>query len=208
MEVLTVNRDDIEYRINDPGGVIGDALRTGEPYEAKVLYHMRRRGFKGVAIDAGAQVGNHSLWLAIACGLKVYAFEPIDYPRLRDNLRLNDLNGAVHAMPVALGAKPGHAEPIGKGRLTQTEHGRYNVCTLDELIPPLDPVSVIKVDVEGMECDVLKGGERLIERHLPTIYAEAQNEEAAVKLTRLLKPWGYEHRRTFGATPLMEWDPC
>jgi FkbM family methyltransferase len=46
-------------------------------------------------------MGNHTLWLAAICGLRVIAVEPLDVKRLQANLALNDLD--VTVWPVALG---------------------------------------------------------------------------------------------------------
>lgn len=189
-------------------GVVGKALATGEPYEAKLLYHIRRQGFTGTAIDVGAHIGNHTLWLAVMCGLHVIAFEPLEYRKLIRNLALNDLNGKrgiVSPQPVALGARAGHATLREKGTLVMDDDGAINVCRLDDF--HFRDVALIKIDVEGMEPDVLHGASRTIEHERPVLYVEAQDEAAHHRLQHILEPLGYTHRNTFGATPLEEWAP-
>lgn len=205
-DVLTIEQCGVKYQIHDPGeGVIGAAIRSGEPYEPGLLYHIHRRGFKGKALDIGAHVGNHTLWFALACGLEVLAFEPIEADRLRSNLELNNINGQVRSLPVALGRRPGRADLVGKGQLKTTEHGRYAVCALDEL--RITDIALIKMDVEGMEPDVIRGGLETIKRERPVIYAEAWDEEAHEVVRSQLGPLGYVHANTFGATPMEEWEP-
>ncbi|HEV2929907.1 MAG TPA: FkbM family methyltransferase, partial [Propionibacteriaceae bacterium] len=83
------------YRIRDPGGGgrVAKILRSGTPYEAGVLADMASLGLTGAAVDVGANIGNHSLWLAVVCGLSVEAFEPdpANLSRLRHNVALNGL---------------------------------------------------------------------------------------------------------------------
>lgn len=56
------------------------------------------------------------------------------------------------------------------------------LATLDWLAERLPPPGLIKVDVEGAEVDVLRGGTRLLETHRPRIIIEVAPENcAAVK---------------------------
>lgn len=48
------------------------------------------------------------------------------------------------------------------------------VRTLDELCEPLDRVDFVKIDVEGGELHVLRGGERTVERFHPTLLVEIE----------------------------------
>jgi FkbM family methyltransferase len=203
--IATVHAHGHTYEVAGAGdGVIGKALAAGSPYEARVLEHIKRRGFQGTAIDAGAHVGNHTLWLAIVCGLRVYAAEPLTHELLQANVERNGLTGRVTVWPHALGAERRTAGDIGKGRIRG--EGTIPVVPLDEK-EVRGRVAVMKVDVEGMEPDVLIGGMRRIERDRPVIYAEAWDNNARRSLADLLEPLGYTHVKTFGATPLLEWVP-
>jgi FkbM family methyltransferase len=196
------------YRINDPGGIIGKALQTGEPYEAKVLNRIYREKLSGTAIDVGASVGNHTLWFAAVCGLNVIAVEPLDHLRLRENVALNpELD--IEVWPVGLGERPHVTEVTGPpahvvGESFPTD-GRVHVARLDDFKIP--DVCLLKIDVEGQEPEVLKGAEQTIRECRPLIFAEAQDRQAATSNGRILRRWGYQHVRDYGATPLQEWRP-
>ena len=56
-----------------------------------------------------------------------------------------------------------------------------------EAQPRLD---LIKIDVEGMEADVLRGAGGLIRRHKPVIYAENDKPEKSPELVRLIRSHG------------------
>lgn len=197
------------YEINDPGGVIGQPLLEGKPYEEKVLEHIYRLHLEGTALDIGAHVGNHTLWFAVVCGMNVVASEPVEFDRLVDNVCLiKDLNvrGRIRAVAMAMGAREGRAEPAGKGRLDLDPSGRYLVAPVDSL--GLRDVSLIKIDVEGMEPEVLEGASDTIEACRPRIFAEARDRQAARRVRPIMERFGYTHVHTYGATPLEEWVPC
>lgn len=58
---------------------------------------------------------------------------------------------------------------LGAGYITES----IQIETLDDLVLPMvDHVNFIKIDVEGFEADVLDGGMRLLERDRPTVVLE------------------------------------
>lgn len=67
-----------------------------------------------------------------------------------------------------------------------------NVVILDSLlkIKSSDKVKLIKIDVEGMEADVLKGAKGLIEKSRPYLSIEAQENHE--EICRLLKEYKYK----------------
>lgn len=207
VDMLKIEAHGKSYQIGDPGGLIGHSLRAGVPYEARVLEAIQREQLTGVAVDVGASVGNHSLWFAAICGLSVVAVEPLDYLRLTENVAANpDLD--IEVWPFALGDRTyrGHvtgapAHVIGDSFPVDG----VSVQKLDDY--GLDDVSLIKIDVEGMEPHVLRGAEETIRRNRPLIYAEAIDDAARARNAAILSALDYTHTKTFGATPLDEWRP-
>ena len=67
---------------------------------------------------------------------------------------------------------------------------RVAVVRLDDFYdqPRLD---LIKIDVEGMEADVLRGAGRLIQQHRPVIYAENDRPEKSPELIGFIRGHGY-----------------
>jgi FkbM family methyltransferase len=70
------------------------------------------------------------------------------------------------------------------------------ISTLDEELSKLTadqwsnfPVHAIKIDVEGMECSVLKGGEKMLSKDRPLILAEGSNRTRGIQ--ELLNSLGY-----------------
>lgn len=204
----------------DPESWVGSRIIEGKgrPYEWQMLEYVRKTAAVSgmVAVDVGAHIGNHSLFFSEACAMHVAAFEPIFYEELRANVLLNDASVETHR--VALGADAGHArdsgervmvneprEGVGEGRLIPGV-GPIQVCPLDEF--ELQNVRLIKIDVEGMEPEVLLGAEATILRCRPFIYAEAETPAAHNRLEEVLRPWGYKMCSRFKrGTPREEWRP-
>lgn len=144
-----------------------------------------------VALDIGANIGNHTVVLAKYCR-KVHAFEPQLRTgiRLRDNVRLNGLKNVVlHDV--------GLSDQEGMERLYLASSGTGGQSTFvpdlahaggkcvdlpvrrgDELLREcgVDRVHLIKLDVEGFEARVLAGLAGTIARDHPLIFMEWNND--------------------------------
>jgi FkbM family methyltransferase len=203
--ISVVEAHGARYEIHNPGGLIGRPLAEGRPYEAVLLEAIHAEGFSGVAVDAGAHVGNHTMWFAAVCGLRVHAFEPTHGDRLRENVRLNDMGDRVTVHRVALGAAEGAAELVGKDRLSAGA-GTIPVWPLDAY--GLTDVALIKADVEDMEPEVLRGAEATIARCRPVLFLEARDAACHDAIAEVVEPWGYRCTTKFRtATPVERWAP-
>lgn len=189
-------------------GKVGAHWETGGMYEQPLLEHIYSQRFSGVAIDAGANVGNHTIWFTVVCGVNVVAFEPIKHVELQRNVELNSLEDKVRIETVALGERPGLASHQGRGKLS-TGQGSIRICTLDSF--NLDNVSFIKADVEGMEAHLLRGGVKTIRRCKPIIFAEQWTNKEHQAIAGVLEPLGYKMRAAFSSkgspSPVGRWDP-
>lgn len=206
VDIHTVRVADTTMRLWRHPGKIAGYWRRGKVYEGPLLTRIRRAGYRGVALDIGANVGNHTLWMAMVCRLRVVAFEPVEVRDLADNVALNGLRRQVRVEPAALGDQPGTAHHTGAGRLSPG--GGLPVRTLDSY--GLRGVRLVKIDVEGMEPAVLRGGEMTIRRDRPTIWAEEHDQPEHDAIAAVLEPWGYAmaqrlHRRG-AATPMGRWE--
>jgi FkbM family methyltransferase len=128
-----------------------------------------------VFLDVGANIGLMSLHAACLVGRsgKVFSFEPIPdiHRQLEANIALNRA-GQVQAFLLALGARPGalpiYAHPEinrGSSSLVTPDGGEpahvTSIMTLDDFVAREvhAPLRMIKIDVEGWELEVLKGGQ-------------------------------------------------
>jgi len=122
-------------------------------------------------IDAGANLGLLTLTASDLVGDegRVIAVEahPRTYRYLLENLKLNHCTN-VRACQTALAAAPGtllfseeaqddtrHVVPSGPGL-------RLPAATLDSLMEAIEAVHLLKLDVEGYECEVLRGAGRTL----------------------------------------------
>ena len=185
---------------------------TQRPYEEAMLIDMADYIEPGdLVLDIGANCGNHTMYLACVAGAQVHAFEPD-----------SELCAAISTSVSANGVEPrvtihqvGVGDSDGFGRLVQTaENNRgaqrlqrvvedeqtTKIIRLDDLVFD-EPVRAMKIDVEGMELDVLKGAKSLIARDLPELYIECQTRPEFERIHGLLVQLNYRYLSTFNATP-------
>ena len=182
-----------------------------EPDVQKALASLVREG--DVVYDIGAHLGSLALGMARLAGLsgRVVAFEgdADNVARLRDNVQRNQLElqlGVVHAAVWSHSAPDGISFRRGRGEsaqggveaegerpvLADGEMVRVPVVTLDEFVAAGHPApNVVKIDVEGGEYRVLRGGATVFAEHRPYIIAEVHNERAAHPIRRWLEEFRY-----------------
>jgi FkbM family methyltransferase len=161
---------------------------------------------QAVIIDAGANIGNHTLFFAGVCQAKrIYAFEPLReiFKILEQNIRLN---GFDQVMPInaVLGAEPGKAAldlfrpaNIGATSFQATSRGDYEITTLDAL--NLDKLDFIKMDVEGAQQAVLEGSRQTLARCRPVLWLELRRKLGEYEPTvALLESLGYRLEHSLG----------
>jgi FkbM family methyltransferase len=183
---------------------IGASLRKyGEfsPGESEVFEKLLLPGM--VVVEVGANIGAHTVELSrrVSPGGIVHAFEPqrIVFQTLCANLALNACANVL-AHHAAVGATPGHilvpflppdrsANFGGLSLQGATWGEQVTLRTLDSLALPA--CGFLKLDLEGMEIDALKGGEELIRRFRPTLYVENDRPQHSAALIALLKSWNY-----------------
>jgi FkbM family methyltransferase len=135
-------------------------------------------------LDVGANCGALTLVAASLIGDgKIYAFEPgaVIRSRLQANIDANGgLGDRIKVVPLGLGLTKSqlfyHEDQNyrGNGSLHISYGIPVEIISLDEWVlqENLSKIDVIKIDVEGMEYDVLLGGKATLERFHPLIYFE------------------------------------
>lgn len=140
--------------------------------------------------DVGANIGLYTLLFArhVGAGGAVHAFEPDseNLRRLRTNLALNEIENVcvvpaavysrhgtvtLHVFPTSLNAwhslgRPTLPDPFLPGRTTAPIEERFvEATTLDAYCDAhdVDRIDLLKIDVEGAELDVLRGGAALLD---------------------------------------------
>lgn len=154
-------------------------------YDAQAIAVMERvLRTDSIAADIGAFEGGFLRhMIRLAPGARHYAFEPL--PARFERLRVTFPKQRV--LPFALGKAPGSAtfyEVLGSPALSglrpradaadahAVRQIQVQVETLDRVIDPADRLAFIKIDVEGGELDVLRGGVETFRRSRPAIVFE------------------------------------
>lgn len=171
--------DHIGLRINLDGRYEDDTLSALGDFLAD-----QRELRAGCALDIGANVGNHTLFLSRLFA-HVHAFEP--HPVLSQLLAVNaGLADNITVHPFGLSDRDGDVAFLtsagnqGGSRIVNTPSGGDG-ATVAVPVRRLDalqtlsrlPISFLKIDVEGHELAVLEGAAQTIARNLPVIVFEA-----------------------------------
>jgi FkbM family methyltransferase len=184
-------------------------LKQEEEADLQALPRLLR--FGDTFVDCGANVG---LWSLVAASLvgrtgMVHAFEPnpATFEKLTQNVeRVDHLETNVKLHQAAVGSAKGYADflPLHEHNISsivyQAVRGtiRVPVTTLNQTLSG-KRVDGIKIDVEGYELQVLRGGEELLERWKPWLCVEFNTDIARV---RSLRDWNvHQFLRTKGYRP-------
>jgi FkbM family methyltransferase len=155
----------------------------------------------GVVFDIGAHLGSWTVPMAQAVGEtgQVHAFEPVPFlnAALRKTVLANGLRQVV-LDDRGLGSTTGNAAFTvadgGGGEGNQGMSGlgerpdgtviEIQVTTLDTFAEEgkLDRLDFLKIDVEGLEADILAGATKTLKRFHPTIVFETGNENREQRL--------------------------
>ncbi len=171
-------------------------------YEDQLLFRIKHVFGGGVALDIGANIGNHSIYFLKECNVKkVIAFEPVKqtFNILKRNIEINELQDNVILYNYGLGEMHSKARivnydlcNIGGTMLQNDENGGIEIFSLDELELDED-IQFIKIDVEGFEEKVIRGALRTIEKNKPVMLIEAWDRSDTIyNIIKLLVPYGYD----------------
>jgi FkbM family methyltransferase len=157
----------------------------------------RNQDLRGcVVYDVGAFQGIFTMFFASRCA-QVISYEPNsrNYARLVENIRLNGLNNVIVRklgldskadivelvfMPLMPGGGSVDKKTIAQRKRSHTTvvGEQIQITTLDQDIAQagLPPPEFVKIDVEGLELAVLKGGARTLAAYHPALFLEMHGE--------------------------------
>lgn len=195
--------------------VLHHGLAAYEAPVTSILIELART-FPGIVLDVGANTGLYTLAAAAAHrGSRVIAFEPLEPVRelLQKNVDLNPaLLSRITIEPVGLSSERGSVtfyETINDCGFVSTSsslerdhaHQASNDCvertietiTLDQFGEVLgnQPISFIKIDVEGHEHAVITGGRRFLAKHRPICTVEILNGANVQSIDRFMMEADY-----------------
>ena len=166
---------------------------------------------KGVFIDVGANIGKYSVMVgkqlkSIGQVISIEASEEI-FEILKKNIEINNLKN-VTPINLAVSDIKGTAEFYLASKDLGTAHSLLEIKhqskkievkqnTLDNIINDLKikKVDLIKIDVEGVEPNVLKGAYNILKRDKPKIIFESLDKKCFEKCEKILKKIGYKIKR-------------
>jgi FkbM family methyltransferase len=177
-------------------------IRTGRWREPELDVAAAAAEPGSTVLDVGANFGLYSYHLsrAVGEGGRVYAFEivPATVETLRfvhRVLRLGNVeivpygcSDAAGTVSVTMPLQESGAMSTGQAHFAQRDDERTGkeqhvrsetsveltceVVAIDEFLPPVENLSFMKLDIEGAELFALRGAERLVAEHKPTVVCE------------------------------------
>lgn len=212
--------------LSDKCNFIWGASRSGEIYEQNLIKDFYDKiNFKNkdiIFFDIGSNTGSFIFLPLLNKFIKCYAFEPnpIAYEVLKENIELNSLNDYVKAYNLGVWSEQKILElKISKdttdsglstfgdnpSRLKyDNKSGEYeikkiNCITIDSMMNDLNlkTIDIIKIDTEGSELEILKGGEKTLKKYYPPILLEFDDKNTIQfgykrdSIIELLQSYGY-----------------
>ena len=181
-EHLVLSDKSLNYKFHVPNWLTFFRAKSLFSKEPETIDWIRQFPPGAVFWDVGANVGTYSVF-AGKNGARVFSIEPsfLNLEILQRNIVLNDLNDSVSMIPIGLGARNhlagfflskenltwgGAHNSLGKnigagGKALQEPLKITGLCiTMDELVSTfgIPAPNFIKIDVDGLELEVLKGG--------------------------------------------------
>ena len=192
-----------------PNDIIGKAIACGIFWDEHFKEEFDKLGPGSVAVDVGANLGWFSVYAAKR-GCRVYAFEPCHevLGLLRTNVEQNSVSPEVSIFPLALYEREQRLDAVDLGPENPADqhfdHGHMDTMTCKNsgalnLSPsesgvywsmPMDAfhfgrLDLLKIDTEGTDLEVMKGGRETIETNHPVICYEYLGPNPDIDATRM-----------------------
>ena len=209
----TFKKNDIIF-IADISDYVGHYIYFG--FRDKSLDKLFSLCAKGnTIIDIGANIGYTILNFAKLVGHEgaIFGFEPdpINFERCNHNIVQNNFTN-IHLSKCGLGESMGKfllhvPSPQNRGgnriinEKTEGETNVIEVITLDDFVrqKQINKIDLIKIDVEGYELKILKGGESTLKKFKPTLFIEIddnnlkQQGHSVLLIVDFIKSLGYNN---------------
>jgi len=226
--IFTTNLLGKQIALSDKCKTVWGAVREGKIYEEGLIgnFYQHLKGIEGPIniFDIGANTGAFIYLPIFDNRINVWAYEPnkLTFDILNQNIELNSLTNSVKTYNVGVWNTntqlefkvPNDVSDSGIATFCEDAKGYFSydekqgehqiqivqVKTIDTLFEEagIQSLQAIKIDVEGAELNVLKGGESVIKKFHPMIlfeYHDRAVEKFGYKkeeILELLKSWGYQ----------------
>jgi FkbM family methyltransferase len=194
LEQKKLRNKNITYIKND--NTIGRYIKNGKYWEEWMFKYIQENYKENTnMIDVGGNLGTTTLMMSevLSGNGNIFTFEPLYSDILLKNVLDNNLSDKVVVYPYGVGNK---IKTLGIKPINLSDEmnfGEVSLKTIEEenskiklQIVPLDHfnfknISLIKIDVVGMESEVLDGCLNLIKQCKPTIIIECYDVEALMR---------------------------
>lgn len=198
--LMIVNRFDCNHEQVGHGQWLLDHGNTST-IEAANCFDSIKEYTEPIIFDVGANIGTFTTWMAKAFpNGKIYAFEPQRevFQMLSGNAAINNLYN-VYTHNIGLGKENTKVEFEEPNYFEKNDFGTFSLIediitqktknkiivqinTLDWFVEyyNIPKIHLLKIDVEGMDLDVLIGGQKTIKKHLPIIFIEHNDNRKTI----------------------------
>lgn len=189
--------------------------KSGCFYEEGLLNVVADLKLGGCYIDAGANVGNHTIFFSEFCSCdEIISVEAS--PEIFEILRLNcknlvsttcvTVNKCVYSNDGLKASSPKiNPANCGDTVFTVDDTGTVGTTTLDSLAEGRD-VSLIKLDIQGGELNALYGASDVLGRCSPALIIEAETKDEFQPINEHLSELGYMRASgSLATTPTFLW---
>jgi FkbM family methyltransferase len=157
---------------------------------------------KGIIIDVGANIGNHTVFFAKVLQKEVICVEPnpVTNQILTQNVGLNYLDDYVTIYEKPIGENLDDLYDsidvsdvnLGMHKFIKTANETSKITgeTIDNISKDKE-VALIKIDIDGGELSALKGASRTLREYKPVLVVEASNTLEKKGLIEYLASYGY-----------------
>lgn len=198
--LMIVNRFDCNHEQVGHGQWLLDHGNTST-IEAYNCYKSIKEFSEPVIFDIGANIGTFTTWMAKAFpNGKIYSFEPQRqvFQMLSGNAAINNLYN-VYTYNIGLGKENTKIEFEEPNYFEKNDYGTFSLVenvikqttnnkivvqinTLDWFVEyyNIPKIHLLKIDVEGMDLDVLIGATKTIKKHFPVLFIEHSDNRKSI----------------------------
>lgn len=191
-------------------------FKYGKIYEEGLLNKIKEYNKKGIYVDLGANVGNHSIFFSLFCPVtKLISIEaePTICKILEHNLGLNISNYDYEIINKAVSDFNGFVkmnslseENVGSTYIYSKNGGDVECTTLDDLLGHLTDVVVLKIDIEGEEHNAIKKSDKFFKNNSPIVIAELKNNDQFNEFKDIISKYGYTtDGKNYAISPTYIW---
>lgn len=184
------------YSLNQLAEKRATRIETKEP---DTITWLDRIGPSDVLWDVGANIGVYTIYTALKRGCQVISFEPGpgNYYLLNRNIELNQIDRRVSAYCLALSDRDGFGDLSMPNSLPAAAYSQYGAAeggryfrqaaigrTIDTLAQDLPFPTHLKLDVDGLEINILYGAKHTLDdARLRSVIIERDPSDVAVAVS-------------------------